>query len=409
MHYAALCAEARRDQELQGWKPDMNATHDWNTMVGNVQSHIKGLNWGYKADLIKMKAKYYNSYATFVDAHTVSLDNGKGKVEQVTADKIVIAVGGRPSYPGIPGDKEFGITSDDMFSLKKAPGKTLVVGASYVALECAGFLSALGYDTTVMVRSILLRGFDQDMANKIGEYMGNHHTKFIKSATPSKLEKADPEGKIKVTFKQDGEEKTEEYDTVLFAIGRYALTANLNIASAGLIAEKNGKFKVTDTEQTNVENIYAIGDVIDGVMELTPSAIKAGSLLSQRLFANGTEKMDYSGIPTTVFTPLEYGCCGLSEVEAKEKYGAENINTFHTGFSPLEWQYDKMGAERTCYVKVLVNKADNQRVVGFHILAPNAGEITQGLGVAMKCGMTKEQLDSCVGIHPTVAEDLIGL
>ena len=135
-----------------------------------------------------------------------------------------------------------------MFSLKKAPGKTLVVGASYVALECAGFLSALGYDTTVMVRSILLRGFDQDMANKIGEYMGNHHTKFIKSATPSKLEKADPEGKIKVTFKQDGEEKTEEYDTVLFAIGRYALTANLNIASAGLIAEKNGKFKVTDTE-----------------------------------------------------------------------------------------------------------------------------------------------------------------
>jgi len=227
-----------------------------------------------------MKAKYFNSYATFVDAHTVSLDNGKGKVEQVTADKIVIAVGGRPSYPGIPGDKEFGITSDDMFSLKKAPGKTLVVGASYVALECAGFLSALGYDTTVMVRSIFLRGFDQDMANKIGEYMENHHTKFIKSATPSKLEKPDPEGKIKVTFKQDGEEKTEEYDTVLFAIGRYALTANLNIAAAGLVAEKNGKFKVSDTEQTNVENIYAIGDVIDGVMELTPSAIKAGSLLS---------------------------------------------------------------------------------------------------------------------------------
>ena len=160
MHYAALLSEARKDQELSGWTPDLKAAHNWETMVGSVQNHIRSLNWGYKTDLIKLKAKYYNSYASFVDPHTISLDNGKGKVEQVTADKIVIAVGGRPSYPGIPGDKEFGITSDDIFSLKKAPGKTLVVGASYVALECAGFLAAFGYDTTVMVRSILLRGFD---------------------------------------------------------------------------------------------------------------------------------------------------------------------------------------------------------------------------------------------------------
>jgi len=138
----------------------MEEKHDWAKMVNSVQMHIKGLNWGYKSDMIKLKAKYYNSYATMTDAHTISLDNGKGTVETVTADKIVIACGGRPSYPGIPGDKEFGITSDDIFSLKKAPGKTLVIGASYVALECAGFLTAFGYDTTVMVRSILLRGFD---------------------------------------------------------------------------------------------------------------------------------------------------------------------------------------------------------------------------------------------------------
>jgi thioredoxin reductase (NADPH) len=137
-------------------------------MVKQVQMHIKGLNWGYKSDLIKLKVKYYNAYATFVDAHTIQCDNGKGTIEKVTAEKIIIAVGGRPSYPGIPGDKEFGITSDDIFSKKEAPGKTLVVGASYVALECAGFLTALGYDTTVAVRSILLRGFDQDMAERIG-------------------------------------------------------------------------------------------------------------------------------------------------------------------------------------------------------------------------------------------------
>ena len=139
----------------------MNAQHDWKSMVNNVQMHIKGLNFGFKSELMKLKAKYYNSYAKFLDPHTLELDNGKGKIEKVTAEHVVIATGGRPSYPGIPGDKEFGITSDDIFSLKQSPGKTLVVGASYVALECAGFLTALGYDTTVMVRSILLRGFDQ--------------------------------------------------------------------------------------------------------------------------------------------------------------------------------------------------------------------------------------------------------
>jgi len=200
MHYAAVLSEARMDQKNSGWDPNFEAQHDWDRMVKNVQSHVKSLNWAFKTDLMKLKCKYYNSYATFKDAHTIILDNGKGKVEEVTANKIIIAVGGRPSYPGIPGDKEFGMTSDDIFSLKKAPGKTLVIGASYVSLETAGFLSAFGYDTTVMVRSILLRGFDQDMANKIGFFMEKNHTKFINGATPTKMEKPDPEGRIKVTF-----------------------------------------------------------------------------------------------------------------------------------------------------------------------------------------------------------------
>ena len=410
MHYAALLSEARIDQEKSGWAPDLKAEHNWETLVGSVQMHIKGLNWGYKADLMKLKVKYFNSYASFVDPHTVKLDNGKGKVEQVTADKFVIAVGGRPNYPGIPGDKEFGITSDDMFSLKKAPGKTLVVGASYIALECAGFLTAFGYDTTVMVRSILLRGFDQDIANKIGKYMSDHHTKFINEAVPTKLEKPDADGKIKVTFNQGGEEKTDEFDTVLFAIGRYAVTEGLNLAAAGVVAEKNGKFKVDDEERTNVPHIHAIGDVIYDQLELTPVAIKAGALLSLRLFAGGTEKMDYVNVATTVFSPLEYGCVGYSEEGAKAKFGAENISCFHTGFQPLEWQFNKYRPEDDlCYVKIICNKLDNLRVVGYHILAPSAGEVTQGLAIAIKCGLTKAQLDSTVGIHPTVAEDSIGL
>jgi pyruvate/2-oxoglutarate dehydrogenase complex dihydrolipoamide dehydrogenase (E3) component len=168
MHYAGILAESQKDQEMAGIPVNKEGSHDWVKMVTNVQKHIKSLNWGYKSDLIKLKVKYFNAYATFIDAHTIQVDDGKKPPETITADKIVIAVGGRPSYAGIPGDKEFGMTSDDIFMAKKAPGKTLVVGASYVALECAGFLTALGYNTTVMVRSILLRGFDQDMANRIG-------------------------------------------------------------------------------------------------------------------------------------------------------------------------------------------------------------------------------------------------
>ena len=137
------------------------------------------MNWGFKADLIKSKCKYFNAYASFIDPHRLQLRKANGDVSEVTADKIVIAVGGRPTMPEIPGAREFGISSDDIFSKKVNPGKTLVVGASYVALECAGFLSALGINTTVMVRSILLRGFDSDMANLIGEHMAMYHTNFI--------------------------------------------------------------------------------------------------------------------------------------------------------------------------------------------------------------------------------------
>ena len=198
----------------------------------------------------------------------------------------------------------------------------------------------------------------------------------------------------------------------MFAIGRYATSAALDLDAAGLKAEANGKFLVNESDQTNVNHIYAIGDVQHGKLELTPSAIKAGNLLARRLFGNGTELMDYDLVPTTVFTPLEYGAIGLTEVDAKAKFGAENIDTFHTKFKALEWsfhKFDPIAENERCYVKVLVNKADNNRVVGFHICSPNAGEITQGVGIGFKCKMTFEQMNSVVGIHPTVAEDMIGL
>lgn len=192
------------------------------------------MNWGFKADLIKAKCKYFNAYASFVDPHRLQLRKANGETSEVTADKIVIAVGGRPTMPDIPGAREFGISSDDIFSKKTNPGKTLVVGASYVALECAGFLSALGCNTTVMVRSILLRGFDQDMAKLIGEHMAYYHTNFIHGATPSSLSRAEEGGPITVTYNDAEGEKTDTFDTVLFAIGRYAVTSGLNLANAGV-------------------------------------------------------------------------------------------------------------------------------------------------------------------------------
>lgn len=187
------------------------------------------------------------------------------------------------------------------------------------------------------------------------------------------------------------------------------MTEGLNLANAGLVCEANGKFKVDKEERTNVPHIFAIGDVQDGRLELTPTAIKAGHMLAQRLFAKSTELMNYENVPTTVFTPIEYGTVGLSEEQAREQYKGD-LKIFHIHFKPLEWALNWEHGEkgRTGYVKVLV-QVSTDRVVGFHILSPNAGEVTQGIGIAFQCGLTKKQLDATVGIHPTVAEEVTTL
>ena len=410
MHYASIVGEHHHDQEAGGWNMGEKPKHDWSKMITNINNHIRSINFGYKSDLRKRGIKFYEKFATFVDPHTVQLTNKKGKADEtVTAKYFVVAVGGRPTYPDIPGAKEYGITSDDIFWLKDNPGKTLVVGASYVALECAGFLHGFGNDVTVMVRSILLRGFDQDMANKIGKDMEAIGVNFIKESVPTKIEKNEETGKLTCFYKSGEEEKSIEVDNVLFAVGRHAITDQLDLENAGLVTEPNGKFKCDKYERTNVEHIYAIGDVIYGKLELTPTAIQTGRLLARRLFAGGETTMDFYDVPTTIFTPLEYGCVGYSEEEAKDEFG-KHIKVYHTYFEPLEWKLDPASYKgRNCYIKVIVNTADNGRVIGFHILSPNAGEVTQGIGVAIKVGVTKDQLDNCVGIHPTIAEEMTSL
>uniref|UniRef100_A0A4W6FGD9 thioredoxin-disulfide reductase (NADPH) n=1 Tax=Lates calcarifer TaxID=8187 RepID=A0A4W6FGD9_LATCA len=382
MHQTAMLGTAMQDARKFGWEFEETVKHNWETMRTAVNNYIGSLNWGYRVALRDKNVNYVNAYAEFIEPHKIKATNKRGKETFYTAAKFVLATGERPRYLGIPGDKEYCITSDDLFSLPYCPGKTLVIGASYVALECGGFLAGLGLDVTIMVRSILLRGFDQDMANRAGEHMEEHGVKFLRKYVPIKVEEleAGTPGRLKVTAKStETDEIIEgEYNTVLIAVGRDACTDKIGLDKAGVkVNSKNGKIPVNDEEQTNVPHIYAIGDILEGKWELTPVAIQAGKLLARQ----------------TLVDPLKPGCQGFHY----------SIITGIFLFWPLEFTVPGRDNNR-CYGKIICNKLDDDRVIGFHYLGPNAGEVTQGFGAAMKCRVTKEQLDSTIGIHPTCAE-----
>ncbi|XP_014616941.1 PREDICTED: thioredoxin reductase 2, mitochondrial isoform X1 [Polistes canadensis] len=410
MHQAALLGEAVREAASFGWQlPDVKTiTNDWETLKTAVQNHVKSVNWVTRVELRTKMVNYVNALGYFKDPHTVVgvMKNGEEKI--ITADKILIAVGGRPKYPEIPGALEYGISSDDIFSLEKSPGKTLVVGAGYIGLECAGFLNGLGFDATVMVRSIVLRGFDQQMANMVAEELESRGVHFVYQAKPKKIEKQ-ADGRLLVDWvDKDGNVHQDVYDTVLFAIGRQALTKELKTENVGLeIVPDNGKIDAKN-EQTNVPNIFAVGDVLHKKPELTPVAIHAGKLLAKRLFANSQDKMDYANVATTVFTPLEYGCVGLSEEDAVSLHGADEIEIYHAYYKPTEFFVPQKDVSR-CYVKVVALRNGDQRVLGMHFLGPNAGEVIQGFAAAVKSKLTFPILKSTVGIHPTSAEEFTRL
>jgi len=465
MHYAGLLGHSMNDARGLGWQIGDDVKHNWRQMVHNIGDYIKGLNFNYKKQLMDARVEYINAYAKMIDAHTVEYTDAKGNTKTTTADKIIIAVGGRPRYPKDVEGAQLGITSDDIFWKDTPPGKTLCVGASYISLECAGFLHELGIDVTVMVRSILLRGFDAQSAIQVGEYMERLGVRFISHAVPVKLERKSEDGKgpITVTFRQaahvDGAgnevaaaEHTEEFDTVMFATGRDALVHELGLDKLGMAVD-NGKIVVNDEEQTSIPNIFAIGDVILSRPELTPVAIQAGSLLARRLFGGGKALMDYVNIPTTVFTPVEYGCVGYSEEAAIEAFGKDNIRVYSSRFGVLEgasvyketipkqrsrcftgrnlWarayalqhgqpyqdvepdSYDEEDLGRKhlnqpCLAKLVVD-VRTDKVIGWHYVGPNAGEITQGFALAVKVGAKKEDFDNLVGIHPTAAEEFTTL
>ncbi|VDM39369.1 unnamed protein product [Toxocara canis] len=401
------------DAKKYGWEiPKGDVKLKWEKMKNAVQDHIASLNWGYRVQLRERMVTYLNAYGVFTGSHEMTTTTKKKKVEKITADRFIIATGLRPRYPDVPGAKECCISSDDLFSLSYNPGKTLCVGASYVSLECAGFLRGIGNEVTVMVRSILLRGFDQDMAERIRKHMMTRGIEFI-NAVPSKYERIeeptdDKPGLVRVSWEktlENGEKKieTKDFNTVLMAIGRDPVTNGMGLETISVERTKSGKI-VGRREQSTCPYVYALGDVLDGCPELTPVAIQAGRVLMRRLITGNSELVEYDQVPTTVFTPLEYGCCGLAEEAAIQKYGKENINVYHNVFIPLEYTVPERVENSHCYCKIICLKTEQDLVVGYHILAPNAGEIVQGFAIALKLKGKKADFDRLIGIHPTVAE-----
>ncbi|KNC79621.1 hypothetical protein SARC_07985 [Sphaeroforma arctica JP610] len=424
MHYAGLQAINMHDAQALGWQVEADSIkHDWTTLVETVQNHVGSLNWGYKLGLRSNKVNYINATAAFIDAHTVTYTL-KGVEKTLSAANLLIAVGGRPVIPeSIPGALEHAITSDDIFSLYTSPGRTLCVGASYISLECGGFLKELGYEVDVAMRSIPLRGFDRQCSEKVADLMDKLGVTFHKQYVPSLIKKTSS-GDLEVTMTHTvtNEEIVKSYNTVMFATGRRADTDGLNLAAAGLSALPNGKLATDYADVTSVSHIYAIGDCAQERPELTPVAVQAGQYLARRVFGGSSKNMDYKMVATAVFTPFEYGAVGYSEEDALTTFGEDAIEVYLFEFTTLEAgavhrkkhpsriadEYDADFGD-TCLAKLVCLKNENERVVGFHFIGPNAGEITQGYALALKAGVTKAMFDDTVGIHPTDAESFHAL
>ncbi|MES1909557.1 MAG: hypothetical protein MHM6MM_002274 [Cercozoa sp. M6MM] len=406
MHYAALLGHSQKHMQSLGWEVSKTG-HNWSHLVQQVQSHVAKLSFSYGAALSRAGVKVYNEHAKL---HADGVESDQGLVR---AKNVLVAVGGRPYVPPedeVPGARELALTSDDIFSLKTEPGRTLVVGAGYIALECAGFLQTFGHETTVAVRSQPLRGFDRQCADKVVQHMQQGGVQFV-NELPAALHRVDAGDAIRVEW---GDGRTDEYDTVVYATGRRPSTESMQLEAQG-VDTLDGKVLVDDLDRSVSNNkVFAVGDCAFSRPELTPAAVRAGELLARRLFGDSDVPMDYDKVPTAVFTPVEYGCVGLSEEDAVVKYGEDNVEVYMWEFTTLEHQ--AAGEEATnCLSKLVCHlprpdaPASEQTILGAHFVGPNAGEQIQHLALAVKLGVSKSEIDQLVGVHPTDAESFVDL
>ncbi|MGF1685179.1 glutathione-disulfide reductase [Photobacterium japonica] len=369
---------------------------DWSKLVESREAYISRIHTAYDNVLGNNKIEVINGFATFVDAKTVEV-NG----EHYTADHILIAVGGEPTIPNVPG-AEHGIDSNGFFELTAQPKRTAVVGAGYIAVEIAGVLSALGTDTHLFVRKESpLRSFDPMIIDTLVEVMNAEGPTLHTHSVPKEVVK-EADGSITLHF-ENGE--SHNTDVLIWAIGRHPSTHKINLAATGVETNARGYIKVDEYQQTNVEGIYCVGDIMEGGIELTPVAVKAGRQLSERLF-NGktTAKMDYNLVPTVVFSHPPIGTIGLTEQDAIAQYGEDNVKVYQSGFTAM---YTAVTAHRQPCKMKLVCAGDDEKVVGLHGIGYTVDEMIQGFGVAMKMGATKADFDSVVAIHPTGSEEFV--
>ena len=398
MWYGAHIAEALKYSAAYGFDVTQNQ-FDWATLVKNREAYIERIHASYQRGFTGNGVSYIEGFARFVDANTVEV-NG----ERITADHITIAVGGRPSRPAIPG-AEFGIDSDGFFALTAQPKKALVIGAGYIAVEIAGVLHALGTDTHLLVRKDRpLRNFDHDITDMLLERMAQDKLQLHTNTEVSRVEKADS-GMLKVHT--SGGEVFDNVDCLIWAIGREPATDALNLPAAGVITDEQGYIRTDKFQNTNIKGIYAVGD-ITGEAQLTPVAIKAGRMLAERLFnpAMPDAHMDYSLIPTVVFSHPPIGTLGLTEAEAIAQFGADNITVYRSNFAAM---YNAITPHRALSRFKLICAGSDEKVVGLHGIGEGMDEVLQGFAVAMKMGATKADFDATVALHPTSAEEFVTL
>jgi glutathione reductase (NADPH) len=361
---------------------------DWRTLVANKDREIARLNGIYENVLAKAGAKILRARATVVDPHTVEAGSA-----HYTARHILVATGGWPQIPQIPGH-ELAITSNEAFFLERLPRRALVVGGGYIAVEFASIFNGLGVETTLAYRGRrLLRGFDADLGERLTEEMRKKGVRVRLQSNPARLEQG-----IRVVYEDDA---TQEVDLVMFATGRRPNVVGLGLERAGVLLGAGGAVKVNEYSRSSVDSIHAIGDVTDR-LNLTPVATAEGMALAKTLFRDEPTPVDHVNVPTAVFSDPNLATVGLSEKAARQRYG--DVDVYKTSFRALKLTLG--GHEERTFMKLVVDAA-SQRVVGAHMLGPDAGEIIQGVAIAVKLGATKAQFDATIGIHPTAAEEFV--
>ena len=364
---------------------------DWVKLIQNKNKEIARLNSVYRKLLQESGVTMIDSRAAVVDPHTVIIEGKK-----ITAKYILVAVGSWPVVPRIPGC-EHAITSNEIFFLPKLPGKVIIVGGGYIGVEFAGIFQGLGVEVTQLYHGpLFLRGFDDDCRLTLAEEMRKRGVDLRFDTDIEKIEKVGTGLRATLTAGA-----ILEADQILYAAGRIPNTRSLGLEKAEVEMAMNGAVVVDDFSKSNIDSIYAVGDCTDRIM-LTPVAIAEGRAVAETLFNNNPMKPSYTNVPSTVFSTPNLGTVGLTETQAREQY--KSIDVYKTTFRPLK--HTLTGRDEKIMMKIIVDPATD-KVVGCHMVGPEAGEIIQGLAVAMNCGATKTQFDATIGIHPTAAEEFV--